>query len=110
MLFSVALVKGETSADSAQRLRPLEGYTRDISETGLGLIVPSSQIGDRHLTDEGGTLRIVLLDLPTGVVEVYATPVRYEQLQEPEEGHFIGVHITRMSAPDRAPCRVSPDA
>ena len=102
MLFSVSLLEVETTADSAQRHQPLEGYTRDISETGLGLIMPSSQISDRLLTDEGGMLRIILLNLPTGMVEIDATAVRSERLQEPEEGHLIGVHITRMNEPDRA--------
>ena len=91
MLFSVAPVEAETSAESAQRHQPLEGYTHDLSETGLGLIVPSSQISDRLLTDEGGRLRIVLLNLPTGIVEIDATAVRSERLQEPVEGFWCKV-------------------
>ena len=81
---------------------PIEGYTRDISETSMTLVVPSLRIGDSHITDESCTLRIVLLDLPTGRIEINATPVRYEQLNEPETGHLMGVRITPISEIDRS--------
>ena len=80
---------------------PLEGFTRDISESGLGLIVPSIRVGDRYLIDKDCKLRVVLLDLPTGEIEIYATPVRYQPLQESEEGHLIGVEIVSISEGDR---------
>jgi hypothetical protein len=102
LLFSVSLL--DTDTGKGERLLPLEGYTRDISETGLALVVPSVRIGDRYLTDKDCKLRIVLLDLPTGQVEIQATPVRYEQLTEGEtEGkHLIGARITKMTKSDRA--------
>ena len=100
LLFNVSVLDAKSSAD-ATHLIPMEGHTRDISETGLSLIVNSLRIGDTYLTDEGCTLRIVLLDLPTGQIEIHATPVRYEQLDEPERGHLIGVQIKQMSDSDR---------
>ena len=101
LLFNVSVVSDETGESRPQTIR-LVGFTRDISETGLALVVPSLRIGDRYLVDEGCTLRVVLLDLPTGEAEVYATPVRYEELQEPEIGHLIGVQITGMNDEDRS--------
>lgn len=101
LLFNVSVVSDETGESRTQTI-PLVGFTRDISETGLALVVPSLRIGDRYLVDEGCTLRVVLLDLPTGEAEVYATPVRYEELQEPEIGHLIGVQITGMDDEDRS--------
>ena len=80
---------------------PVEGYTKDISESGLALVVPSLRIGDTYLTDSKCKLRIVLLNLPTGEVEIEAAPVRYEEL-EGGAGHLIGVRITRISEDDRA--------
>ena len=51
----------------------------------------------RHMLCDGECqLRIVLSELPTGPVEIYATPVRYAQLKKfgPETGHLIGAQIT----------------
>jgi hypothetical protein len=101
LLFNVSVISEETGESRTQTI-PLVGFTRDISENGLGLVVPSLRVGDRYLIDEGCTLRVVLLDLPTGEAEVYATPVRYVELQEPEIGHLIGVEITEISDRDRA--------
>lgn len=101
LLFNVSVVRDDTSASSIQTI-PLVGFTRDISETGLALVVPSLRSGDRYLVDEGCTLRIVLLDLPAGEVEIYCTPVRYLELDQPGSGHLIGVQITEMSDDDRA--------
>jgi hypothetical protein len=98
LLFNVSLVgKGGSS------LVPLEGHTRDISESGLALVVPSLRLSDNLLLDKDCTLRIVLLDVPSGQVEIHAEPVRYEQLEGPEGGYLIGVRITRMRDGDR--CR-----
>lgn len=99
LLFSVSPVD-----TGGVRMLPLEGFTRDVSETGLALIVPSLHIGDTYLMDESCELRIVLLDLPTGQVEIHASPVRHERLVEvgPEQGHLVGVRITHMSEQDRA--------
>jgi hypothetical protein len=55
---------------------PLQGYTRDISESGLAIIVPSLRLGSLYLTAAAAKLRIVILDLPTGEVEIEASPVR----------------------------------
>lgn len=101
LLFNVSVVRDETGESQTQTI-PLEGFTRDLSETGLALIVPSLRIGDRYLVDEECTLRVVLVDLPTGEVEIFCTPRRYEQLHKPETGHLIGVEITQMSENDRA--------
>ena len=96
LLFNVSLMeKGGSS------LVPLEGHTCDLSEGGLALVVPSLRLGDNFLTDEDCTLRIVLLDVPSGRVEIHGEPVRYQQLGGPEGGHLIGVRITRMSDSDR---------
>ena len=100
LLFNISII-GDESVESRTQLIPLAGFTRDISETGLALIVPSLRSGDRYLVDEGCKLRVVLVDLPTGEVEIYATPVRYIQLPEPETGYLIGVQITEMNENDR---------
>lgn len=83
---------------------PLEGYTRDISEDGLAIIVPSLRVGDKYLDSDDCTVRVVLLEVPSGSVEIYATPVRYQPLGQTgsETGHLLGLRITAMSEDDRA--------
>ncbi len=87
----------------AGRLPPLRGHTRDISTTGVGLIVPAIRIGDRYLTGEAQTLAVTL-DLPTGPIQLHGIVTRYEPLDDDEEdvGYLIGVHITGMTDTDRA--------
>jgi hypothetical protein len=92
----------QRAQDGKQSLR-LAGYTRDISATGLALIVPTIRIGGQYLTGENRTLAIVL-KLPSGQVQIKATPVRYSPLDEDatDTGYLIGVQITGMSDEDRA--------
>lgn len=81
----------------------LEGYTRDISATGLALIVPAIHIGGRYLTGENRTL-LITLNLPPQPIEIQATAMRYERLGEEDTkiGYLIGAHITMMNEEDRA--------
>jgi hypothetical protein len=101
LLFNVSVISGDSGESRTQTI-PLIGFTRDISETGLALVVPSLRVGDRYLVDEGCTLRVVLLDLPTGEVEIFCTPRRYQELEGNETGHLIGVEITEMNESDRS--------
>lgn len=87
----------------ARRASQLAGYTRDLSASGLALILPAVRVGGRYLTGADVTLRVVL-ELPTGPLALLATPVRHEQLgaDDADRGFLIGVRITEMSAADRA--------
>ena len=102
---SVSLLDVKLVAESVipRRLPQVEGYTRDVSETGLALILPTIRIGEYYLTGEGRRL-LVTLDLPTGPLALHVIPARYEKLDEDktETGYLIGVRITEMSDADRA--------
>jgi hypothetical protein len=104
LALSVALpnAKPKAQANTGQSLR-LAGYTRDISATGLALIVPAIRIGGQYITGENRTLEIIL-KLPSGQIQVQATPARYSPLEEDgtDTGYLIGVQITGMSDEDRA--------
>jgi c-di-GMP-binding flagellar brake protein YcgR len=80
----------------------LYGHTRDISSTGLALILPAIRISNVYLAGEGRELEI-LLEHEDDPVVVYATPVRYEKLDEEaeEKGYLLGVQIVEMSDADR---------
>jgi len=78
----------------------LDGYTLDISSTGLALIVPAIRIEDRYLAGADRKLH-VKLELPSGPVEMKVTTVRYESLED-DSGYLIGARIGEMSDTDRA--------
>jgi hypothetical protein len=73
----------------------LLGFTRNISETGLTLLLPSVRIGDAYVTDIERRLE-VKLELPDGPVALHTTPVRFEQLPRREDGcgYLLAVRIT----------------
>lgn len=109
LLFSVMLVDekehGAGAGEPPQSLN-LVGQTRDISASGLGLVIPVAQIDEKYLTGEESLLRVELY-LPTGPIEIRARAVRSQRLSETElksifpEGFFIGAQITEVSDPDR---------
>lgn len=102
LLVNVSLPGAKTGNSSTRRVPSLQGHTRDISTSGIAVIVPSIRIGGHYLTGEDRTLRLTLA-LPAGPTEVQVVPVRYERLEEDptEEGYLIGARITEMSDNDR---------
>lgn len=84
-----------------EEVLPLSGYTRDISESGLALIVTGRDMVALSALGEGYTLRLVLT-LPAGPIHVIVTPVRYQRLGDAEGSDFlIGAQITDMCGRDR---------
>jgi hypothetical protein len=73
----------------------LLGFTRNLSETGLTLLLPSVRIGDAYVTDIERHLE-VKLELPDGPVALHTAPVRFEQLPRREAGcgYLLAVRIT----------------
>lgn len=106
LLFQLSIEPGAQEAnntdtpasESSPRTLKLVGRTRNLSETGLAFIVPTLRIGNRFAHVIGSQLRITLY-LPSGQVEIRATPVRYEKLppEDPERGYLIGVRIVEMA-------------
>ena len=88
------------AAQTDRRAPRLEASTRDLSSTGIGLVAPAVRIGERYLTDSA--LRLVI-EHPTGPLELTASAVRHEQLEDAagEHGFLIGLRITSMSDADR---------
>ena len=79
--------------------QPIMGHTRDLSETGLSLVLPAAQLGDVDISVAGATLRVVL-SLPTGIVILQATTVRSELLSLDGEV-LVGARIVKMYDHDR---------
>lgn len=109
--FRLALLdeKAKQRAKPAGEPRPLlklEGYTRDLSATGLALVVPTIRIGEHYLAGDGHIL-LLTLELPSAIVEMRVRTVRYEKLDEEEDasaerGYLLGVSIAEMSDEDRS--------
>jgi hypothetical protein len=80
----------------------LEGQTRDISDRGLTLLLPSSRIRSVYLTvsDIYLGIRLELPDRPVGMI---STSVRFEQLSTKEAGfgYLLGVRIMKMKEEDQ---------
>ena len=86
---------------NGRRPASLQGYTRDISANGLGLVMPAIRIGDRYLAGENCRLAITL-ELPDRPIQLTASSSRYEPLDDPAEvGFLIGVNITNITDEDR---------
>jgi PilZ domain len=89
---------------SARRNSPpiISGHTRNISDTGLSLILPSVHFGNRYLMDGDLDLK-AQIELPAGVVNCGVAPVRYEMLDENqiEWGYLVGLRITNISDQER---------
>jgi hypothetical protein len=81
-------------------LPALDGYTLDVSISGLALIVPAIRIGEHYLAGSDRKLH-VKLELPGGPVEMKVVTVRYEYLEE-GSGYLIGARILEISDADRA--------
>ena len=96
--FSVLLRDAEPSAGGVQHLRACAVHTLNISAHGLAVILHAQNIDEQYLLGAEGSMAIEL-DLPNGLsIEIQATPVRYEKL---EEGYLIGARISEMSARNR---------
>ena len=81
----------------------LDCRTRDLSETGLGLVAATIYIGYTCVVDEGCALRVTL-ELPAGTIEMEATSAHYLRLDAgaAEPTYLIGLRITSMTDEDRA--------
>ena len=98
--FTLSLSDPRLSTNGHRRLPSLDGYTLDVSSTGLALVVSAIRIGEHYLAGDDRKLHIKL-ELPAGSVEMRVRTVRYESLED-GSGYLIGARILEMSASDRA--------
>jgi hypothetical protein len=79
----------------------LIGYTHDVSEAGLAVILRSHRIAGLSIIGSKRKLR-VLLGLPQGPVEVVALAAHCAELEGDEVGYIVGIKIVSMADADRA--------
>ncbi|MFN2577076.1 MAG: PilZ domain-containing protein [Pyrinomonadaceae bacterium] len=96
--FSVLLREADATTSGVQHLRACAGHTVNISKHGLAVVLYAQNIDEQYLMGGEGSMAIEL-DLPNGLsLEIQATPVRAEKL---EEGYLIGARISGMKPRDR---------
>lgn len=96
--FSVLLREAENSATGVQHMRAVAGHTVNLSAIGLAVMLHAQNIDEQYLSGDEGSMAIEL-DLPNGLsIEIQATPVRYQKI---EDGYLIGARISEMTARDR---------
>jgi hypothetical protein len=81
----------------------LECRTRDLSESGIGVVAGSIYVGYTCVVDEGCALRLRLA-LPAGEIEMEATSAHYIRLDSGAEPpvYLIGLRISSISDEARA--------
>lgn len=93
--FVVTFLSSRKGSQSRRSDKPaLLGFTRNLSESGMTLLLPSVRIGDAYLTDIERHLEIKL-ELADGPLAIHATPVRFEQLPRREAGcgYLLAVRV-----------------
>ena len=98
---SVALTEAER--DILFPNERLDGRTRDLSESGVGVVADSIYLGYTCVVDEGRALA-VKLELPDRTVELEATTAHYVRLDSGGQAtrYLIGLRIISMSGEHRA--------
>jgi len=96
--FSVLLREAGVDQTGVQHLRACAGNTLDVRQHGLAVVLHAQNIDEQYLLGGEGSMAIEL-DLPNGLsIEIHATPVRYDKL---DEGYLIGARISEMSERNR---------
>jgi hypothetical protein len=126
LTFMMLLLPEESGVGADEMPQPmtLVGHTRNISTSGLALILPSTRFGDRYLTSTQKPFWITL-EPPGWKLSMEVVAVRYKMFEkqtdevgsgyllaaggdptlEPDEKDaacLLGVKITKMSDDDRA--------
>ena len=96
---------GRAGDAAGGNLLRLSCRTRDLSETGLALVVPAARLDERFLPRES-CLMLVLLELPGGGrVALEAAPMHHQLVDDGEAGganYLVGASIRNISGSDRA--------
>jgi hypothetical protein len=100
----VVRIKPNQSSRASQKAESLsiEGYTQDLSGSGLAFIVPMIRLGEHYLVGSQQALQIEIF-LPEGKVQIEATSQRYEQLDEHSSvsQYLIGAKIVGIKDEDK---------
>lgn len=93
----------EPEKDITPKTLFLKGETKDLSKSGIAVIVPSIRLREKYLVGENRTL-YAQLDLPNGKIKAELVGCRYEQtgIHDSIATYLIGARIMNISESDRA--------
>ena len=100
---NIALISPSDHSVKPLKRPTIAGKLRDISATGLSIVVPTIRLGGHYFAGVDRTLAIDF-ELASGPVQFLAEPVRYERLEYDDGvsfGYVIGAEITEISDADR---------
>ena len=103
LVFTIGLRHSTNGNGTSHWTQSLKGHTRDLSKSGLALLLPQVHLHGHHLAAEGRELDL-RLELGGGdPIELVVIPRRYERLDNAELGcsYLIGVRILKMADSDR---------
>jgi hypothetical protein len=96
---TISLESEESATAKTQYIR---GETKDLSKSGVAMILPNIRICEKYLVGENRTI-YAEMDLPNGRIKVEFVGCRYEQLgiHDSVASYLIGARISKMSENDR---------
>ena len=98
---SVLITAIRNSGDDKESYLVLQGQLRDVSMTGLALIISYDDMCELEMFGDDLVMRL-LLPLPVKAIELETKPVRYQRLDESETGKvLVGTHIINMDGCER---------
>jgi hypothetical protein len=98
---SCSITLAESERDMIFTNERLDCRTRDLSESGVGVVADSIYLGYTCVVDEGRAL-LFRLELPGGTVEMEATAAHYLRLGGEAANYLIGLRIISMPDESRA--------
>jgi hypothetical protein len=99
---TVSILRFKTAAVCVPCSPAIPGYLRDISKTGISLVVPTIRFGDCSLVS--GTYPLgIMVELPNRAISVQVIPVRYDLLSagRGQARYLIGARIMQITDSDR---------
>jgi hypothetical protein len=100
---SVSLMHSADSSFKPQKRPTLPGRLRDISATGLCMVVPTIRQGGYYFAGVDRMLEVAF-EVASGPIQLHASPVRYERIEKDDGasvGYLIDAEITQMDDQDR---------
>ena len=102
LVFTIGLHRGTNGKGSSRWSQTLKGHTRDMSASGLALLLPQIHLHGHHLAAEARELDL-RLELGGDPIMMIVVPNRYEHLDTAELGcnYLIGARIVGIDEADR---------
>ena len=101
LILSEAFLHRDMAMDEVRNIE-LYGYVRDLSTSGMGIVIPSVNF-DTQVCSEGLPIRLTFVDAEvSGEVQVEAVHCAPLNLREPGDGCVVGAKLGEISEQTRS--------